>query len=168
MSLEFEPDSETQQCPVCHSIYPVGVAVCAFCGSPLPMAQASAAELHPPLPPPILPDTPEPTATLDTPIDAVAPVASPVSPGQDGAQAEATVTPRWCAFCGWGSPPEAERCLVCGAAFPLQEAQAEQRALLALQLDQARARAIVHEADERRSGRWRWAAWGLSRLWRST
>src|SRR5262249_49423764 len=139
MSPEFEPDSETQQCPICHSTYPVGVAVCAFCGSPLPMAEASAAELHPPLPPPILPDSPKPAAVLDAAVtpDAAADDASPATTaGQDTSAAQPEAEPRWCAFCGWGSPPEAERCIVCGAAFPLQEAEAEQRAMLAMQLDQ--------------------------------
>src|SRR5262245_59377605 len=113
MSPEFEADSETQQCPICHATYPVGVAVCAFCGSPLPMAAASAAaELHPPLPPPILPDTPEAPRVSATPEALDAPamqLASSTTDGQDDAPTEAVAGPRWCAFCGWGSPPEAER-----------------------------------------------------------
>src|SRR5262249_53338813 len=162
MSPEFEPDSETQQCPVCHSTYPIGVATCAFCGSPLPMPQAAGADLHPPLPVPILPSMPEAAETTATP--AVSPAAEQGATPLEAAAVEA----RWCAFCGWGSPPEAERCIVCGAAFPNPEAQADQRTLLELQLEQARAHALVSEADERRAGRWRWAAWGISRLWRST
>ena len=166
MSPEFEPESATQQCPVCHSTYPVGVAICAFCGSPLPMPQAVGAELHPPLPVPILPGLSETNEVTDeTP---ALPAASPAA-RQDATPPEtAAVEVRWCAFCGWGSQPEAERCIVCGAAFPIHEAQANQRALLEMQLEQARAHAMIHEADERRVSRWRWAAWGISRLWRST
>src|SRR5262245_20734580 len=137
MSPEFEPDAESQQCPICHATYPVGIAVCAFCGSPLPMATGSAAaELHPPLPPPILPDTPESSQAAEAPTMRdipPTPAATPTTAGQDGAPAEAATGPRWCAFCGWGSPPEAERCIVCGAAFPIREALVEQRAMLEMQ-----------------------------------
>ena len=130
-------DEPRQQCPTCRASYPVGVAVCAFCGSALPFPGQT-------LP---APEVPEPAPLL---------VETFVEP-----ESERRTT---CAWCGAERPPEAERCPQCGAAFATgEQQQAYANATLGLRMQTFRTNAEIDAEGERTAKRWRWAAWALGR-----
>jgi hypothetical protein len=129
-------DEPRQACPTCRASYPLGVAVCVFCGCALPY----------------------PSQTLPTP----AVPAPPPAPAEVFVEPERAAT---CAWCGLERQPDAERCPRCGAAFTSDEQQqAYANAALGLRMQAFRADAAAEEEGNRTARRWRWASWALGRI----